>query len=84
MPAAKHAHPVVAGLVVGMLLPTAPFADRNRFVTGSALGPASGRSTGGLADYALIGTLPGGLMLGSSGRCYAWTQSGRLARAVCP
>ena len=56
----------------------------DRFVTGSALGVATGKATGGLADHALIGMLPGGLMIGSSGRCYRWTRSGRLVPGRCP
>jgi hypothetical protein len=80
---AVRSHLLVAMLVGAMLLPNARYADRDRFVTGSALGVGSGRSTGGLADYGLIGMLPGGLMVGTSGCCYQWTRSGRLIRAAC-
>ena len=75
---------VSAVLLSGLLLAGAPFADRDRFVTGATIGVASGRATGGLADHVLIGTLPGAIVIGSSGRCYGWTRSGRLLRVGCP
>lgn len=59
-------------------------ADRDRYLTGAGVGVGSGKATGGLADYSLPLMLPGGLMVSTSGRCYAWTRSGRLVPARCP
>ena len=71
-------------LASGLTLMLAHAADRDRYVTGSAYGAGSGPSTGGPADHSLYMTLPGGIMVATSGRCYAWTRSGRLVRAPCP
>jgi hypothetical protein len=73
-----------AGLILVAGLFFAHAADRDRYVTGLALGAGSGRATGGLADHSLPVMLPGGIMVGTSGRCYAWTRSGRLMPARCP
>lgn len=59
-------------------------ADRDRYVTGAQYGVASGKATGGLADYSVPMMLPGGIMVSTSGHCYAWTRSGRLVKAACP
>ena len=46
-------------ILVGMAF-FAHSADRDRYVTGSALGSGSGKATGGLTDYSLVGAWPGG------------------------
>ena len=76
-------NPAIASiLAAGLFLVHA--ADRERYVTGSAYGAGSGPSTGGPADHSVNVMLPGGVMLSSSGHCYAWTRSGRLVPVICP
>jgi hypothetical protein len=77
--AAQTAIAAVAGMAI-----VAGSQGSDGFIGRAILGAGSGAATGGLASHSLVGRYDDGTFQGSSGRCYAWTPSGRMVTVLCP